>query len=238
MLIGIDFDNTIARYDALFVDAARRLFGLVMTVPPDAAGSVKTAIRDALRAQPGGERRWQRLQADVYGRRMAEAEPMPGADRFLRAASDRGLPLCIISHKSQYAAADPGGVDLRQAALAWLQAHGLLDPARTGLTAARVHFEDTRRGKIGRIAATGCTHFIDDLREVLTDPGFPTGVRRYLLGPALNDTAINDTVINDTAAGAMAAPDSGTRDSGTADTIRAFSNWREISDDILDRTAA
>ena len=114
MLIGIDFDITIAGYDALFVDAARRLFGLVMMVSPARAASAKTAIRDALRAEPGGELRWQELQAEVYGSRMAEAEPMPGVEAFLSAANDRGLPMRIISHKTRYAAADPGGVDLRK----------------------------------------------------------------------------------------------------------------------------
>jgi len=223
MLIGIDFDNTIAAYDALFVDAARRLFGLVMMVPPTGGGSAKTAIRDALRAEAGGEQRWQALQAEVYGRRMAEAEPMPGVEAFLQAACERGLSVRIISHKTRHAAADPGGVDLHRASLDWLEARGLLDTRRTGLDRGHVHFEQTRGAKILRIAETGCTHFIDDLREVLTDPTFPRGVRRYLFG----HTADIDGLC---APKSLAGTGSGA--------IRAFASWHEISDDILHRRAA
>jgi hypothetical protein len=43
-----------------------------------------------------------------------------------------------------------------------------------------VLFESTRAEKIERIARLGCTHFIDDLPEVLDDPNIPPGVAKVL----------------------------------------------------------
>ena len=50
MRIGLDFDNTIAGYDHLFLAAGREQ-GLL---PPDFAGA-KKAVRDHIRTLPGGE---------------------------------------------------------------------------------------------------------------------------------------------------------------------------------------
>jgi hypothetical protein len=47
-----------------------------------------------------------------------------------------------------------------------------------------VFFEETKEGKLARIAAVGCTTFVDDLPELLGDPRFPAGVRRILFDPA------------------------------------------------------
>jgi hypothetical protein len=45
---------------------------------------------------------------------------------------------------------------------------------------SNVYFESTRAEKLERISALSLSHFIDDLEEVLTDPGFPPGVERIL----------------------------------------------------------
>jgi hypothetical protein len=41
------------------------------------------------------------------------------------------------------------------------------------IPAERVFFESTRSSKLARVRTVGCTYFIDDLEEVLTDPDFP-----------------------------------------------------------------
>ena len=45
-----------------------------------------------------------------------------------------------------------------------------------GIPIERVFFESTRAAKLERICALGCTHFIDDLEEVFSDPAFPARV--------------------------------------------------------------
>ena len=175
MIIGIDFDNTLVSYDTLFhrVACAQGL------IPADLPVS-KTAVRDHLRAT-GREALWTEMQGTVYGARLAEAEAFPGALNFLKACRQRGIPVRIISHKTRqpYLGARH---DLHAAARAWLQQHGLTGPA-TGLADEHVFFELTKAAKLGRIDACGCTHFIDDLPELLNDPAFPTEVARFLFDP-------------------------------------------------------
>src|SRR4029079_9696971 len=61
MLIGLDFDNTIVRYDRLFHRLARKR-GLI----PDGIPVSKQAVRDHLRAN-GREADWTELQGMAYG---------------------------------------------------------------------------------------------------------------------------------------------------------------------------
>lgn len=165
--IGIDFDNTIVDYRPVFLSAARAL-GLV------AAGFSardKTEIRDYLCALPEGEHRWQELQAHVYGVAIDVAPAYPGFERFIAEARLRGATLAIVSHKSRFAAAAPGGADMRLAAQRWLEAQGFVGVA--GIAQTDVFFETTRNEKLERVRGLELTHFIDDLADVLADPGFP-----------------------------------------------------------------
>jgi hypothetical protein len=83
--------------------------------------------------------------------------------------------LTVVSHKSRFAAAAPGGADMRVAALRWLEAGGIVGPG--GIDARDVYFESTRAEKIARVRALALTHFIDDLEDVLNDPAFPPETR-------------------------------------------------------------
>lgn len=174
--IGIDFDNTLIRYDQVFLDVGRAR-GLL----PKSFQGGKPEIRAHIQAQLGGMTAWTSLQAAVYGPGVAQAEPAQGALAFLEACRRVGASTAIVSHKTRCAAADPDGFDLRAAAWAWIERHGLIDPARGGVPADQVFFEDTRAAKIERIKALGCTHFIDDLEEVFREPSFPDHVSRHLI---------------------------------------------------------
>ena len=101
---------------------------------------------------------------------------------FLSRARELGCAIRIVSHKTRYPA--EGEADLHKAALTFMEANGLFDPQGGGLSPEHVHFEPTRATKAERIKAIGCTHFIDDLPEMLTHPGFPPGVKRYLFSPS------------------------------------------------------
>ncbi len=175
MLLGIDLDNTLISYDTLFQTVARE-FGI------SGAPEGKQGLRDFLRAQPGGEDLWQRIQAAVYGPRLGEAVPMPGALEALRRCRERRARAVIVSHKTRFAAKDQTGTDLRTAALAWLEAKGFLGQ-ETGISAAEVFFTDTREEKVERLAACGCTHCIDDLPEVFREPAFPASCLPVLIAP-------------------------------------------------------
>ena len=204
MRIGLDFDNTIAGYDHLFLAVGREQ-GLL---PPDFTGA-KKAVRDHIRGLPGGEAEWTRLQALVYGKRMADAALIDGVGGFLRRCRLSGIPVYIVSHKTRYAAADPGGVDLHAASRAWMTAQGFFAEDGFGIPADQVFFEATREDKCRRIGTLGLSHFVDDLEEVFREPAFPAFVDRVLFHTG-EETA---------------APGP----------FRVFSSWATISDDILGR---
>lgn len=201
MRLGVDFDNTIAGYDRIFGRLAVD-YGYLDAAP---AGG-KRAVRDLLRRRPDGDLDWQRLQALAYGPHMAEAEMFDGADRFFRRCRADGIDVFIVSHKSRYAGLDDGGFDLRQAALAWMDAQRFFDTDGLGFNETQIYFEDCRADKVARIDGLGCTHFIDDLEEVFADPGFPAEVAPLLFDPYAQSA-----------------------DRG----LTRFSNWNEITDHVL-----
>lgn len=176
--VGIDFDNTIIAYDEVFRAAAKRA-GLI---DANFVGR-KQGVRDAIRLLPDGELAWQRLQGEVYGKGIGGATLVPGVDAFLRRCRAEGCTVAIVSHKTEYGHYDPDRVNLRKAALDWMAAQGLFDDVHA-IPQDNVHFGSTRAEKLGRIAALSLTHFIDDLEEVLTDPGFPANVKRILFADA------------------------------------------------------
>lgn len=175
MLIGIDFDNTIVRYDRVFHVAATELGLIGETVP-----ATKLAVRDALRAA-GREDAWTELQGYVYGRRLLDAEAFDGVLDFLRQAKACGHRCAIISHKTRYPYMGPR-YDLHAAAQDWIHTY-LVEGGNCLLAPDEISFHETKQEKIARIAAAGCTAFIDDLPEILDAEGFPKSVRAILFDP-------------------------------------------------------
>lgn len=202
MLIGLDFDNTIAGYDAVFNRAAVRE-GLLST----SEALTKQDVRAAVRARPDGDREWMRLQGRVYGAHMGDATLIDGVGAFLTTCRAKGLAVCIISHKTEYGHFDPDRINLRDAARSWMAAQGFFDAAQFGLSPEMVIFEPTRAEKVQRIGAMGCTHFVDDLEEVFSEPDFPRQTRQYLYAPGEGPLPVG--------------------------AFRAFRHWADISHELL-----
>jgi hypothetical protein len=173
--IGIDFDNTLVSYDDIFLRAAieRKLL-------PEHFTGDKTEVRDSIRSRAGDEQ-WAKLQAEVYGRRMAEAAMIEGVNDFVMACRYNNATVSIVSHKTRFAAADPGGADLHSAAMTWMERNGFFRSDGLRFDRGDIFFELTREAKCRRIAALECSHFVDDLEEVFREPSFPPGVERLLL---------------------------------------------------------
>lgn len=175
MRLGLDFDNTIVRYDALFHRVA--LEG--GWIPADLPAS-KLSVRDHLRRN-GRESVWIEMQGYVYGPRMGEAELFPGVVEFLQWARSSGLSICIVSHKTRHPFSGPR-YDLHAAARAWVEKR-LRDDAGLLVPDSAVHFELTKEQKLARIAATACSVFLDDLPEILDAPSFPKSTQPILFDP-------------------------------------------------------
>lgn len=190
VVIGLDLDNTLVGYDELLCDLAVSEGYLPPPAPPGSSLFMgKRALRDALRAKgEHGEQEWRKLQALIYGAHMPRARLMPGVAEFLdrvRALRSAGanFSLYIVSHKTRQANNYSDGADFHQAAMDFLSAKGFFEPG-TGLTPDHVFFEPTREAKVARIAALGCTRFVDDLEETFAEPAFPEHVARILFDPA------------------------------------------------------
>lgn len=181
MLLGLDFDNTLISYDALF-----RQVALDKGLIPETTLPQKNAVRDRLRQQ-GMEEDWIHLQGEVYGSRILEAEPYAGMQDVLKHLSAQQVPMCIVSHKTRTPyRGEPW--DLHAAARSWLAQAGFHDPGALGWPEDRVFFELTKEAKIARIQALGCTHYVDDLPEILDM--LPDGIEKILFSPS-DDTVRN-----------------------------------------------
>ena len=179
MLIGVDFDNTIVCYDGLFHRLA-----VESSLIPEEIPATKGHVRDYLR-QRGREDAWTQLQGHVYGSRMNEAEAFPGVVDFFVRCRELGVKVCIISHKTRHPFQGPL-YDLHQAAYEWLETHDFYDSGGIGLNRGQVFFELTKPEKLSRIARLGCSHFVDDLPEFLSEPDFPKEIKRILFDPNQN----------------------------------------------------
>lgn len=176
VIFGTDFDNTVVSYDHLFAKCAREL-----GINPQ-GDSGKKGIRDHVRSLSDGEITWQKIQASVYGPGMTGAVLLGGFAKFIECCKAENTPVFVVSHKTQFAAQDPN-TNLRRASLNWMEGEGFFDPLGLGLSPRQIFFESTRESKIARIKSLGCTHFVDDMIEVLLDPDFPRDVTRILYSP-------------------------------------------------------
>lgn len=175
MILGIDFDNTIVSYDTLFYRVAVES-GLV----PSSVPANKTAVRDFLR-QAGKEEDWTRMQGEVYGARMEEAEAYPGVKEFFKKCGEKGIGIRIVSHKTRHPFLGEK-YDLHKAAFAWLESNGFFSGG--GIGKPDVFFELTKAEKAARILRCGCDGFVDDLPEILADERLRGKVQRILFDPS------------------------------------------------------
>lgn len=182
MLLGLDFDNTLISYDVLF-----RKVALDKNLIPADTPAQKNAVRDRLREQ-GMEEEWIHLQGEVYGARILEAEAYPAMRAVLRRLSSMRVPMCIVSHKTRTPYRGQPW-DLHAAARSWLSQAGFHDPEGLAWREDQVFFELTKEAKVARILELGCTHYVDDLPEILEL--LPGGVERILFAPGGDAGGVN-----------------------------------------------
>ena len=118
----MDLDNTIVSYDAVMYKVALEQ----EWIEPQLIKS-KKQIRDHIRLTSDGERKWQQLQAIVYGKRIKEAQLMEGASRFLQSCIEHEMQVYIISHKTRYSNLGESKDDLRVAALDFMRQNGFFE---------------------------------------------------------------------------------------------------------------
>ena len=173
MLIGFDFDNTIACYDRAIARLAGETFDL-----PDDVPRTKVGLRDYLRQQ-GRELEWTAFQGELYGPGMCYAEPFEGAIETMIHLKSCAHEMVIVSHRSLKPYAGPPH-NLHQAAREWIETrlckHDLFSDGS-------IYFLETREAKVAKINQLDCNLFLDDLPQVLDEPGFPVKTLGILFNP-------------------------------------------------------
>lgn len=164
--VGLDLDNTVIDYAPAYASIAEEL-GLT-------EGRDRASIRRHLR-RPDNDEGWRHFQALLYTRGLDCAQPAAGLLDFLADCRAAEVAVVIVSHKTPRSHEDGVGRDLHSPARLWLDrtvhAHGLLDTDA-------VHLCPTRAAKVAMIGALSLPAFLDDLPEVLADPGFPASTLR------------------------------------------------------------
>ena len=183
--LGIDFDNTLITYDLLFKKAALEKNLIPINFPES-----KSLIRNYLR-EKGQEKLFTILQGEVYGSRIFEATQSEGMYDSLTKAKNNGIELFIISHKTKTPYEGPK-YNLHNAASNWLEKNLFFEKSGINIPRKNVYFEVTKTNKIKRIESLGCTHFIDDLPEIL-DMINPK-IKKILYNPKLNYLKNNDYI--------------------------------------------
>ena len=189
MLIGLDFDNTLACYDSVFSDEAKKK-GLV----ENRWEGKKKDLKKELISFNNGDHIWQRIQGQVYGPSMHKAILFPGVSRFLLRCKLQGHKIFIVSHKTKYGHFDPTKTPLREAATNWMENQGFFNEKIFCLSKENIFFEDTRQEKVERINKLNIDVFIDDLEEVFAEENFPN-IKKILFNKAPKYN-YHDTVCN------------------------------------------
>ena len=159
-LLGLDFDNTLVHYDRLFHQLALEKDLIKQSVPAN-----KTAIRDYLRRQ-GRDEQFTLLQGEVYGARILEAEPAEGMLKALKEIQELGIPMVLVSHKTRTPYKGPK-YNLHNAAWAWLEKQSFFSNKGLNWEKSQVFFEESKEKKVARVQSLNCTHYVDDLKEIL-----------------------------------------------------------------------
>lgn len=197
MRIGIDFDNTIVSYDALFHQVA-----LEKALIPFDLAAKKTAVRDHLRST-NREDQWTLMQGEVYGPRMEQAIPYAHAIESIAHLKQMGHEIYIVSHKTKHPVMGPA-YNLHECARKWISRSLLYNQAPL-IEEHSIFYELTKEEKIKRIYSLNCEVFIDDLPEILTLTGFPDQTVKILFDPDQQHTQYRQNF--QTVASWLAIPD-------------------------------
>jgi len=168
MLIGLDFDNTLACYNDVFTSEAQKK-GLVNK---EWKGS-KQDLKLLLDSLEDGQTTWQKMQGQVYGPSMQKASLFPGVARFLLRCKLKGFTVFIVSHKTKYGHYDKTKTLLREASLKWMDSKGFFKDDLFGINRKNIFFANTQSEKVLKIKSLNLDVFVDDLEEIFLHHDFP-----------------------------------------------------------------
>ena len=164
MRIGIDFDNTIAIYDNIFLSFLKKFnFDNAINTNP------KEQLKNILFKSPNGLNQWNKIQGEVYGKKVQKAKLAIGFSNFIKLSNHFKSEIFIVSHKTKYGHLDQSKVNLRERAILWMNKNSFFDVNEFALKKSNIFFCSTRKEKISKIKSLKLNFFIDDLYVVLNE---------------------------------------------------------------------
>ena len=163
MIVGIDLDNTIIKYDNAFIEAANFLNIII-----PAGITNKIELKKYCNSLNEGELIWQKIQGLAYGKLLLKnAKLYTGVKRFIWRLKNKGHKIKIISHKTKFGHFDEEKNSLREIASEFLKNNKIISCESPLVN--DVFFLNTRREKVEKIVSEKVEIFIDDLIEVVYD---------------------------------------------------------------------
>ena len=163
MIVGIDLDNTIIKYDNAFIEAAKFLN---INIP--GGGTNKIDLKKYCKSLNEGEIIWQKIQGLAYGKLLLKnAKLYTGVKRFIWRLKNKGHEIKIISHKTKFGHFDEEKNSLREIASEFLKNNKIISCDYPLVN--DVFFLNTRNEKVEKIVSEKVEIFIDDLKEVIFD---------------------------------------------------------------------
>ena len=159
MILGIDFDNTIIDYSKTFKHVALKDNLIKKNFPSD-----KQLIKKLL-LEKNFEKKWTQLQGKVYGEEISKAKIYKNCKKILKELNKKKINKFIVSHRTLYPYIGKK-TNLHLSAKNWLKKNNFYD-SEINFNHNEIFFEKTKNRKIKKILSLKCTHFIDDLIEIL-----------------------------------------------------------------------
>ena len=172
--IGLDFDNTIVRYDSALPLMVKDMFGI-----EDTTIKSKKHVKEML-INKFGENSWIRFQGALYGPGMQYAEPYDNAIPAIVELKKKH-EVFIVSHRTKFPYLGEK-FNLQKYAQLWAEKNLVFESKQLFLS-NKIFFCDSIELKIKKIRELGCDFFLDDLIKIFQHDFFPSHIKKILFSP-------------------------------------------------------
>lgn len=171
MIIGIDFDNTIIKYDEVFYK-----FALKNKLIFSRKNRNKSDIKEEI-IKNFDEKAWTKLQGEVYSIGISQAKLYQNCLESLYKFDKLGHKIFIISHKTKYPVIGKK-TNLHKITNEWIINNIFKKKKFKNFNIDCVFFNEDKNQKIMKILECNCNVFIDDLEDILRK--LPSNIMKIL----------------------------------------------------------
>lgn len=200
MRIGIDLDNTIIDYSNSFIFGinnnkllTKNIINLIIKKNKINNISIKELIKSKIIQTTNGEKKWRKLQSEVYGKLITYALVNSEIYKFLTLCNHKNYKIYIVSHKTKYGHYSKKENLLRLSALKFLKNKKIIN---NFINSKNIFFTDTLNDKINKISELKLDYFIDDLKKIFDNKNFPKRTKKILFSDNFYKKSLNWNQIN------------------------------------------